>query len=82
MTLTSKTFERLGPGVKVLGHNSSDGELHIWHFGTEPEAVTFAKQLCGDTGCSVLLFNPLGIVKPMMWPTQYQKIEEDVSRKV
>ena len=37
------------PRHKVIGHNTSDGQLSVWHFPDRETADHFAKILAGDT---------------------------------
>jgi hypothetical protein len=51
---------KIRTGFRVVGHNTSDGDLHSWFFPSLELANAFAQQLCQDTGKEVDVCKYLG----------------------
>lgn len=45
---------------KVVGTNTSDGLLSMWHWSTREAADAFAKQMCQDTGGQYYVLQLIG----------------------
>lgn len=62
-------------GIKVIGPNTSSGEINVWHFDDEENANTFAKGLCQSVRQTVLVTQLLGAWKPARLPVEHIEAE-------
>ncbi len=60
--------------MKVIGPNTTDRVMSVWHFRTLDEANAFAQQLARDTGAKVDVCKVIGT-----WavPVEYTPAEDE-----
>jgi hypothetical protein len=67
---------KIRSGYRVIGHNTSDGQLSCWHFPTQEFADKFAQVLCEDTGEEVDVCKYIGSWRVAKLPTEFIAAEE------
>ncbi len=63
-------------GVRVIGPNTSNGDITAWWFPNEELANHFAKILASDTKQTVLVVSLLGLWKPTEPPVEHVTFAE------
>lgn len=64
---------KIRDGFRVVGRNSSDGNLHSWYFPTLAFANAFGKQMCEDTGGEYEVLKPIGSWERKSPPVEFIK---------
>ena len=66
-----EVMEDKDSGIKVIGPNTSNGEISVWHFGEdEKSAQHFAEGLSRDTQQTILVVRLIGKWQPEL-PVHY-----------
>lgn len=71
--LSGDIATRIKEGLKVIGPNTSNGDITSWHFDSEQMAMEFARHNATTTGnCyEVIEFKFVAVVRPVK-PINYQ----------